>query len=147
MWRCNRHFTTGNCGPVDLKQKFRGLYGILETLQTAAQALTNVPAARELTGEHLLFQRWKTRNIQFVNSHNFNSAFGAHTYGNYLIKPWCWSDPNRRRMMQKFNVYLANLKFSNPVYLTGPPSQTVGIMSEAAQMTGIIMILFTPDIT
>ncbi len=95
--------------------------------QTAVQALTSAAADRELTEVLLLFPNWKPRQcMNFVNTHNFNSAFGAHTYGNYLIKPWCWSDPNPTPDDAKFNVYLSNMKFSNPVYLTGPPSATVG---------------------
>ncbi len=64
--------------------------------------------------------------MNFVNTHNFNAAFGAHTYGNYIIKPWCWSDPSPTPDDAKFNVYLADMKYSNPVYTTGPPSATVG---------------------
>jgi murein tripeptide amidase MpaA len=125
MWRCNRHFTTGNCGPVDLNRNF-GLYAYWNS--TNGGSSTNECAGGQGTyrGASPFSELENLAVYNFVNSHNFNSSFGAHTYGNYLIKPWCWSDPNPTPDDAKFNVFLADLKFSNPVYLTGPPSQTVG---------------------
>ncbi len=124
MWRCNRHFTSGSCGPVDINRNY-GIYAFWNS--TNGGSSTNECSGGQGTYRGTSpFSELETQAMyNFVNTHNFNSAFGAHTYGNYLIKPWCWSDPNPTPDDAKFNVFLADMKYSNPVYLTGPPSATV----------------------
>ncbi|MEO8512169.1 MAG: M14 family zinc carboxypeptidase [Ignavibacteria bacterium] len=125
MWRANRHVTSGNCGFVDPNRNF-GIYQYWNSSNNGSS--TDPCAGGQGTYRGTLpFSELETQNVMnFVNTHNFNAAFGAHTYGNYLIKPWCWSDPSPTPDDAKFNTYLADMKYSNPVYTTGPPSLTVG---------------------
>ena len=124
-WRCNRHITTGSCGPVDLNRNF-GIYQFWNSSNGGSSTDPCSGGAGTYRGA-TPFSEPETQHIRdFVISRNFNSAFGAHTYGNYLIKPWAWSDPSPTPDDAKFNLWLADMKASNPVYTTGTPSQTVG---------------------
>ena len=125
QWRCNRRITTGTCGPVDLNRNF-GIYAYWNSSNGGSSTDPCSGGSGTYRGTSP-FSELETQNIMnFVNSRNFNSAFGAHTYGNYLIKPWSWSDPSPTPDDSRFNQYLADMKASNPVYTTGTPSQTVG---------------------
>ncbi|HEY3249713.1 MAG TPA: M14 family zinc carboxypeptidase [Ignavibacteria bacterium] len=125
MWRTNRHFTSGSCGPVDPNRNY-GTYQFWNSPNGGSS--TNECSGGQGTYRGTLpFSEPETNNMKnFVNSRNFNTAFGAHTYGNYLIKPWCWQDPIGTPDDAMFNVFLADMKASNPTYTTGFPSQTVG---------------------
>lgn len=124
-WRANRHITTGSCGPVDLNRN----YGIYQFWNSSNGGSSTDPCSGG-SGTYrgtAPFSELETQNVMnFVNSRHFNAAFGAHTYGNYLIKPWAWSDPTVTPDDYKYIQYLADMKASNPVYTTGTPSQTVG---------------------
>jgi carboxypeptidase T len=126
-WRSNRHITTGSCGPVDLNRN----YGIYQFWNSSNGGSSTDPCSGG-SGTYrgtAPFSEPETQNMMgFVNSRNFNASFGAHTYGNYLIKPWAWQDPTPTPDDYKFTQYLADMKASNPVYTTGTPSQTVGYM-------------------
>jgi carboxypeptidase T len=125
MWRTNRHVTTPGCGYVDINRNY-GIYQFWNSSNGGSS--TNACSGGQGTYRGTLpYSEIETQNmINFVNSHNFNTAFGAHTYGNYLIKPYCWSDPSPTPDDAMFNVFLADMKASNPIYTTGFPSQTVG---------------------
>lgn len=125
MWRSNRHITSPGCGIVDINRNY-GTYQFWNSTNNGSSTNSCDGGQGTYRGP-LPFSELETQNMMnFVNSRNFNAAFGAHTYGNYLIKPWCWADPVGTPDDAKFNLILADLKSFNPVYTTGFPSQTVG---------------------
>jgi carboxypeptidase T len=123
MWRSNRH-GNGNCGWVDLNRNF-GIYQYWNA-SNGGSSTDSCSGGQGTYRGTSPFSEIETRNyMNFVNSRNFSTAFNAHTYGNYLIKPWCWADPTPTPDDNKFNQFLSDMsKTSN--YTTGPPSQTVG---------------------
>jgi uncharacterized repeat protein (TIGR01451 family) len=124
MWRANRHFTSGNCGPVDPNRNY-GIYQFWNSPNGGSS--TNECAGGQGTYRGTApFSEPETNAMKnFVNSRNFKTAFGAHTHGNLLIKPWGWNDPNPTPDDNMFNQFLADMKASNG-YTTGFASQTVG---------------------
>ncbi len=125
MWRTNRHNTGSGCGYTDVNRNY-GTYQYWNSSNggsstdpcNGGQGTYRGPSPfSEIEGQNMM---------NFVNSRHFNASFGAHTYGNYLIKPWAWSDPAVTPDDNKFSQFLADMKASNPVYTTGTPSQTVG---------------------
>lgn len=125
MWRCNRHITTPGCGIVDINRNY-GTYQFWNSTNNGSSTNQCNGGQGTYRGTNPFSELETTAMMNFVNSRNFNVAFGAHTYGNYLIKPWCWADPQPTPDDAKFNMILADLKSFNPVYTTGFPSQTVG---------------------
>jgi carboxypeptidase T len=125
MWRSNRHSTGGNCGYVDPNRNF-GIYQFWNSSNGGSSTDPCSGGQGTYRGTSPFSEPETQHIMNFVNSRNFNAAFGAHTYGNYLIKPWAWSDPSPTPDDNKFNQFLADMKASNPVYTTGTPSQTVG---------------------
>jgi hypothetical protein len=124
QWRANRHNTGSNCGFTDPNRNF-GIYQFWNSPNGGSSTDPCSGGSGTYRGP-LPFSELETQNVMnFVNSRNFNAAFGAHTYGNYLIKPTSWNDPTPTPDDAKFNTYLADMKYSNPVYTTGTPNQTV----------------------
>lgn len=123
MWRCNRR-GSGNCGWVDLNRNF-GTYEFWNSPNGGS--LTDSCAGGQATYRGTSpFSEIETRNVMnFVNSRNFNSAFNAHTYGNYLVKPWDWIDPQPTPDDSKFNQILSDMSGSNQ-YIYGSSTQTLG---------------------
>lgn len=127
MWRANRDSISANCGYVDLNRN----YGIYQFWNSSNGGSSTDPCngGQGTYRGTAPFSEPETQAVMnFVNARHFNAAFGAHTYGNYLIKPWAWSDPSPTPDDNKFSQFLADMKSSNPVYTTGTPSQTVGYM-------------------
>ncbi len=125
MWRSNRHISTGQCGSTDINRNY-GIYQYWNSSNNGSSTDSCNGGQGTYRGRSP-FSEIETQNMRnFVNGRNFNAIFGAHTYGNYLIKPWAWSDPNVTPDDNKFSQFLADMKASNPVYTTGTPSQTVG---------------------
>jgi len=124
MWRTNRHVTTPGCGYTDINRNY-GIYQFWNSPNGGSS--TNACSGGQGTYRGPLpFSEIETNNMKnFVNSRQFKTAFSAHTYGNYLIKPWCWSDPNPTPDDAIFNEFLNDMKVTNG-YTTGFPSQTVG---------------------
>src|SRR4030095_10499221 len=124
MWRTNRHFTSGSCGPVDPNRNY-GTYQFWNSTNNGSS--TNQCDGGQGTYRGTLpFSENETNNMKnFVNSRNFKTAFSAHTYGNYLIKPWCWQDPIGTPDDAIFNMFLQDMRVYNG-YTVGFPSQTVG---------------------
>ncbi len=127
MWRANKHLTSPpslTCGPVDPNRNF-GTYQFWNS--TNGGSGTNACEGGQGTYRGTLpFSELETQNIRnFVNSRNFKTAFSAHTYGNYLIKPWCWQDPIGTPDDAIYNMFLADMQATNG-YTIGFPSQTVG---------------------
>jgi hypothetical protein len=120
-WRKNRKPCTGGIG-TDLNRNF-GTYQFWNSTNGGSSTSCNSDTYRGTAP----FSEPETFNIMnFVNTHNFNSAVSAHTYGNLLIKPWCWQDPIGTPEDNKYNALFATMDYSNPAYLPGFPSQTVG---------------------
>lgn len=123
MWRCNRH-GNGSCGWVDLNRNF-GIYQFWNSSNGGSSTDSCSGGQNTYRGKSP-FSEIETQNyMNFVNSRNFSTAFNAHTYGNYLIKPWAWSDPLTTPDDYKFNQFLSDMSATNN-YTTGTPSQTVG---------------------
>ncbi len=124
MWRANRHITSGSCGPVDLNRNF-GIYSFWNSSNGGSSTNQCSGGSGTYRGTSP-FSEPETQNVaNFVMSRNFKAGLGAHTYGNYLIKPWAWSDPSPTPDDAKFNVFLADATIYNH-YTTGTPLQTVG---------------------
>ncbi len=127
MWRANKHLTSPpslTCGPVDPNRNF-GTYQYWNSVNNGSSTDPCNGGQGTYRGT-LPFSELETQNIKaFVNSRNFKTAFSAHTYGNYLIKPWCWQDPIGTPDDAIYNQYLADMQATNG-YTIGFPSQTVG---------------------
>ncbi|MCI0449555.1 MAG: T9SS type A sorting domain-containing protein [Chlorobi bacterium] len=124
MWRANRHFTSGNCGPVDPNRNY-GIYQFWNSPNGGSSTNECSGGSGTYRGTSP-FSELETQAMRnFVNSRNIKTCFGAHTYGNLLIKPWAWSDPNVTPDDNMFNQFLADMSATNG-YTTGTPSQTVG---------------------
>jgi len=127
MWRANKHLTSPpslTCGPVDPNRNF-GTYQYWNSSNNGSSTDPCNGGQGTYRGT-LPFSELETQNIKtFVNSRNFKTAFSAHTYGNYLIKPWCWQDPIGTPDDAIYNQFLADMQATNG-YTVGFPSQTVG---------------------
>ncbi len=127
MWRANKHLTSPpslTCGPVDPNRNF-GTYQFWNSTNNGSS--TNSCSGGQGTYRGTSpFSELETQNIMtFVNSRNFKTAFSAHTYGNYLIKPWCWQDPIPTPDDAMYTQFLTDMQATNG-YTIGFPSQTVG---------------------
>ncbi|MBL8007869.1 MAG: T9SS type A sorting domain-containing protein [Ignavibacteria bacterium] len=123
MWRCNRH-GNGSCGWVDLNRNF-GIYQFWNSSNGGSSTDSCAGGQSTYRGTSP-FSEAETRNVMnFVSSRNFNSAFNAHTYGNYLLKPWDYIDPLPTPDDYKFNQFLSDMSEKSN-YTTGSASQTLG---------------------
>ena len=112
------------CGPVDPNRNF-GTYQFWNSVNNGSSTDPCNGGSGTYRGT-LPFSELETQNIKaFVNSRNFKTAFSAHTYGNYLIKPWCWQDPIGTPDDAMYNMFLSDMQATNG-YTIGFPSQTVG---------------------
>ncbi len=124
MWRANRHISSATCGAVDPNRNY-GTYQYWNSSNAGSSTDSCNGGSGTYRGKYP-FSEFETQHVlTFFNSRNFKVCFGAHTYGNYLIKPWAWSDPAVSPDDAKFNEYLTDMKATNN-YTTGTPSQTVG---------------------
>lgn len=121
MWRKNRRSNAGGSIGVDLNRNY-GTFQFWNSPNGGSSSSGSSDTYRGLSP----FSENETRGaMNFINSRNIQAVLGAHTYGNYLIKPWAWQDPTPTPDDAKFNEYLADMtKFNH--YTTGTPSQTVG---------------------
>jgi hypothetical protein len=123
-WRCNRHITTGNCGPVDLNRNF-GIYQFWNSSNGGSSTNQCDGGSGTYRGT-LPFSEIESQNVlNFFNSRNFQAGLGAHTYGNDMLKPWAWCDPIPTPDDAKFNTFLADMTMYNH-YITGTPYQALG---------------------
>lgn len=119
LWRKNRK-NNGSSYGVDLNRNY-GLYQYWNSSNNGSSTVASNDTYRGVSP----FSELETRAaMKFVNSRNFSAILGAHTYGNYLIKPWAWQDPIPTPDDAKFNEYLADMTQYNH-YTTGTPYQTV----------------------
>lgn len=123
MWRCNRH-GSGSCGWVDLNRNF-GVYEFWNSPNKGSEEDSCVGGQSTYRGRSP-FSEIETQNfMNFVNSRNFKSVFNAHTFGNYLLKPWDWIDPTPTPHDHMFNQYLADMSASSN-YVPGTTSTVLG---------------------
>lgn len=123
MWRCNRH-GNGSCGWVDLNRNF-GIYQFWNSSNGGSSTDSCAGGQSTYRGTSP-FSEIETRNVMnFVSSRNFNSAFNAHTFGNYLLKPWDYIDPLPTPDDYKFSQFLNDMSEKSN-YTTGTASQTLG---------------------
>ncbi|MGB4851790.1 MAG: M14 family zinc carboxypeptidase [Ignavibacteria bacterium] len=123
MWRCNRH-GSGNCGWVDLNRNF-GIYQFWNSSNGGSSSDSCAGGQSTFRGRSP-FSEIETQNyMNFVNSRNFNTVFNAHTFGNYLLKPWDWIDPQPTPDDNKFNQFLSDMRETSN-YSAGTTSQTLG---------------------
>jgi carboxypeptidase T len=123
-WRCNRHITSGNCGPVDLNRNF-GIYQFWNAPNGGSSTDPCSGGSGTYRGTSP-FSEIESQNVMnFVNSRNFQAGLGAHTFGNDLLKPWAWCDPSPTPDDDKFNVFLADMTIYNH-YITGTPHGVLG---------------------
>jgi len=88
MWRKNRTPQSGATG-VDLNRN----YGTYNFWNSPNGGSSTSPSSDTYRGT-APFSEPETQNYRaFVNSRNFKVQLDYHTYGNYLTKPWAWSDP------------------------------------------------------
>lgn len=120
LWRKNRRNNGGSYG-IDLNRN----YGIYQYWNSTNNGSSTSPSSDTYRGTSPFSEPETQAAMNFVNSRNINAVLGSHTYGNYLIKPWAWSDPSPTPDDFKFNEYLADMSATNN-YTTGTPSQTVG---------------------
>jgi hypothetical protein len=126
MWRCNKHLTSPpslSCGPVDLNRNY-GIYAFWNSTNGGSSTNSCNGGSGTYRGT-LPFSELETQAIfNFVNTHQFKSGLGAHTYGNYLIRPWAWNDsPTPDDNI--FQEYSIDATMYNH-YTIGRASQTVG---------------------
>ncbi|MBK8552541.1 MAG: T9SS type A sorting domain-containing protein [Ignavibacteria bacterium] len=123
MWRCNRHGNL-NCGWVDLNRNF-GIYQFWNS-SNGGSSTDSCSGGQSTYRGTSPFSEIETRNVMnFVNSRNFNSALNAHTYGNYLLKPWDYIDPQPTPDDYIFNQFISDMTASSN-YTGGSTSQTLG---------------------
>jgi hypothetical protein len=128
-WRKNRKPCSGGTG-TDLNRNY-GIYNFWNAVQTPPGSSTN--CSSDTYRGTLPFSEPETQAVMnFVNSRNLRAGFGAHTHGNYIIKPWAWCDPTPTPDDAMFNTFLADMKASNPIYTTGTPYQTVNYFVRGA---------------
>jgi hypothetical protein len=120
QWRRNRKPCGSDIG-VDLNRNF----GIYQFWNAPNGGSSTVCGSDTYRGP-LPFSEPETQAVaNFVISRSFKAGLGAHTYGNYLIKPWAWCDPLPTPDDAKFNVFLADATIYSH-YTTGTSSQTLG---------------------
>ncbi len=123
MWRTNRHVISSGCGMVDLNRNF-GIYAFWNS--TNGGSSTNQCSGGQGTYRGTSpFSELETQAVMtFINGKQFKSGLGAHTYGNYLIRPWAWSDSPTPddNIFQEYSIDMTQYNH----YTYGRASQTVG---------------------
>jgi carboxypeptidase T len=124
MWRANRHISSGQCGAVDPNRNY-GTYQFWNSSNNGSSTDSCNGGQGTYRGRfpNSELETSNIRTMFYANS--FNAGIGAHTYGNYAIKPYCWNDPVGTPDDAWFNVFLTDMTVINH-YTRGFPSQTVG---------------------
>lgn len=123
FWRCNRH-GIGGCGWVDLNRNF-GTYQFWNSSNGGSSEDSCSGGSSTYRGRSPFSEIETINYMNFVNSRNFNTTFNAHTYGNFLLKPWDWIDPVPTPDDNKFNRFLSDMSETSN-YTTGSTSVTLG---------------------
>lgn len=120
MWRKNRR-NNGSSYGIDLNRN----YGIFQFWNSSNGGSSTSPSSDTYRGTSPFSEPETMAAMNFISSKNIQAVMGAHTYGNYIIKPWAWQDPTPTPDNNKFNEYLKDMSEYNK-YTTGTPYQTVG---------------------
>lgn len=120
MWRKNRRNNGGSFG-VDVNRNF----GIYQFWNAPNGGSSTSPSSDTYRGIAPFSELETQAAMNFINARNVQTVFGAHTFGNYIIKPLAWQDPIPSPDDHKFNEYMADMSAHNH-YTTGFASQTVG---------------------
>jgi hypothetical protein len=124
MWRCNRHFTTGSCGPVDLNRNF-GIYQYWNS-SNGGSSTDSCSGGQGTYRGTAPFSEIETQNVMnFVISRNFKTGLGGHTSGNDIFKPWSWCEPIMTPDDSIFNRFMADMTIYNG-YRTGTAHDVLG---------------------
>jgi carboxypeptidase T len=123
MWRCNRHITTGNCGPVDLNRNY-GTYQFWNSTNNGSSTDPCNGGEGTYRGTNPFSEIESMNILTFTNSRNIKTALTGHTYGNYLIRPWAWSNSPTvdDYIFQEWSIDMTQYNH----YTYGRPMQTVG---------------------
>ncbi|MEO6693890.1 MAG: M14 family zinc carboxypeptidase [Ignavibacteria bacterium] len=121
LWRKNRRNNGSGIYGVDLNRN----YGTYQFWNSINNGSSTSPSSDTYRGTSPFSEPETQAVMNFVNSRNIQAVLGAHTYGNYIIKPWAWQDPVPTPDDAKFNEYLSDMSKENN-YTTGTPFQTVG---------------------
>jgi hypothetical protein len=123
-WRANRHNNGSNCGFTDLNRNF-GLYQYWNSTNGGSSTDPCNGGSGTYRGTAPLSEIENQNVTNFFISRNFRTGIGAHTYGNYIIKPWAWCDPTVTPDDAIFNRFLTDMHQYNG-YTIGSTMQTVG---------------------
>jgi hypothetical protein len=123
MWRCNKKPCNTSTSGTDLNRNF-GTY-IMWNSSNGGSSTFCSGGQSTYRGPYPFSEPENINVATYVNSKLFKTAASAHTYGNLLIKPWCYLDPIGTPDDAKFNYYFNDMKATNG-YTAGFPSQTVG---------------------
>ncbi|MBZ0203149.1 MAG: T9SS type A sorting domain-containing protein [Ignavibacteria bacterium] len=123
QWRTNRHNTGSNCGYTDPNRNY-GIYEFWNSSNNGSSTDQCSGGLGTYRGSSP-FSELETQAMRnFVNSRNFKTCLGAHTYGNLLIKPWAWSDPQVTTDDAIFQQYSLDMTDTSN-YAIGTATQTV----------------------
>jgi hypothetical protein len=134
LWRKNRKPCSGGIG-TDLNRNY-GTY----QFWNAPNGGSSTTCGSDTYRGTLPFSEPETNAMKdFINSRNIKTMLNAHTYGNLLLKPWAWSDPNVTPDDPVFQLYSLDMTDTSN-YALGTSFQTLQYYIRAAHTTGIITI-------
>jgi carboxypeptidase T len=119
MWRKSRKPCSGGIG-ADLNRN----YGIYQFWNSSNGGSSTNCASDTYRGTEPFSEQEVNNMKNFINSRNFKTALNAHTYGNLLLRPWAWSDPNVTPDDNIFQMYSLDLTDTSN-YAIGTSSQTL----------------------
>ncbi len=125
-WRCNKHLTSPpslSCGPVDLNRNY-GIYAYWNSTNGGSSTNSCSGGSGTYRGTSPFSELETQAMFNFVNSHQFKSGLGAHTYGNYLIRPFAWNNTPTPddNIFQEYSIDMTQYNH----YTYGRAYQTVG---------------------
>ena len=119
MWRKNRKPCSGGTG-TDLNRN----YGTFQFWNSPNGGSSTSCGSDTYRGT-LPFSEPETNTLKnFINSRNLKTMLNAHTYGNLLLKPWAWSDPNVTPDDAIFQLYSLDMTDTSN-YAIGTSYQTL----------------------
>ncbi|MGA2667548.1 MAG: M14 family zinc carboxypeptidase [Ignavibacteria bacterium] len=125
MWRMNRQPCSGDTG-TDLNRN----YGTYQFWNSTNGGSSDMCGDETYRGSSPFSAPEVLNMANFVNSMHFKTALTAHTFGNYLIRPWCWSDSPTidDTIFQEYSIDMTQYNH----YTYGRPSQTVGYQTRGS---------------
>ncbi len=120
LWRKNRK-DNGNSFGVDLNRN----YGTYQFWDSPNNGSSIIPDRETYRGVSPFSEPETQAAMNFIGSRKISAVMSSHTFGNYIIKPWNWSDPQGTPDDHKYSIYLSDMTKHNR-YLTGTSTQTLG---------------------